>query len=124
MNLTLSPMAGLPGEPETTVHVAGDVLTLDGVSYDLSAVPEGGQAEAEGEGHPFRAPITRTDGVLHAVIGVRYDAATAEDDQPADPAHWIIENAVGEIDLPIIRRPIPEPAASEEKEGEGDDVQA
>lgn len=39
MKLTLSPVRGLPGAPETTLSVAGDVLTVDGTPYDLSPIP-------------------------------------------------------------------------------------
>ena len=114
MRLTLHPRAGLPGQTETEVHVSGEIITVDGIPYDLSAVPEGGAGLPDGEGHPFVGLITRIDGVVHAQVCMDYDAATAEADQPADPAHWVIEDAAGEIELPVLRKPEPE--------GEDDDV--
>jgi hypothetical protein len=36
MMFTLTPQRGLPGPPETTIQVAGHVLTVDGIADDLS----------------------------------------------------------------------------------------
>ena len=70
MKLTLFPQAGLPGQPETTIHVAGDTITIDGTPHDLSAVPEGGEGWPEGD-TPFIGPITRQGGVLRVQIVAR-----------------------------------------------------
>ena len=99
MKLTLSPIAGLPGQPETTLHVAGDTITIDGTPYDLAPVPEGGEATAEDS--PF-GKITRVDGVIHTTVMVRL-GDTAADDQPDSP--WVIENASGSISIPAARKP-------------------
>jgi hypothetical protein len=107
MHLTLSPSVGLPGEPETTIHVAGDVITIDGTPYDLSPVPEGGEATAEDS--PFVGRITRAADVIHCTVLVRI-GDTAAPDQGADP--WVIENAEGDVEIPAIRKPVieePEP---------------
>jgi|GEM_PF-3783149 len=101
MHLTLSPMRGLPGQPETTLHVAGDILTINGVSFDLSSVPEGG------EGHwpdsPIIGRITRQGGNLHLTVRVVLgdDAAS---NQPTDPAHWTIPDADGDVTIPAARK--------------------
>ena len=105
MKLTLSPTAGLPGHPETTIHVAGDVLTIDGTAYDLSPIPEGGQGEWEDS--PMVGPIRRIDGVIHATVLVRL-GATAADDQPDSP--WTIETASGDVTIPAARKPVQEDA--------------
>lgn len=102
MHLTLSPQVGLPGQPEMTIHVAGDILTIDGIDYDLSPVPEGGVAWTE-EDSPLTGPITRTDGVIHCTIIARL-GDTAADVQPNEP--WIIPDAEGEVSIPAIRRPV------------------
>lgn len=97
MHLTLSPQAGLPGQPETLIHVAGDVITIDGTPYDLSAVPEGGEGWPD-EG-PFIGPITRTDGIIHATIIARLgDTAAPEQGGP-----WVIEGAQGDVTIPAAR---------------------
>ena len=99
MHLTLSPQAGLPGAAETTLHVAGDVLTIDGTPYDLSPVPESGEATAEDS--PFVGKITRVNGVINCTVLVQL-GSTAADDQGRDP--WIIENATGDVTIPVIRK--------------------
>ena len=103
MHLILSPQAGLPGQPETTIQVAGDVLTIDGLHYDLSPVPEGG--EGEWEDGPFIGPIRRIGGVIHCKVCVTLGPDTA-DDQPPDWAHWTIPDAEGGITIPALRKPI------------------
>ena len=106
MHLTISPIRGLPGQPETALSVAGDMLTCDGVAYDLSSVPEGGEGWPEGD-TPIIGPIRRIDGVIHATIRV-----TLGDDalpsQPIDPAHWVLPDASGPITIPAARKPEPE----------------
>jgi hypothetical protein len=102
MHLTFSPQAGLPGAPETTLHVAGDVLTVDGTPFDLSPVPEGG--DGEWPDSPFIGRIRRLGGVIHATLRVTL-GPTAADDQPTDPGHWIIASASGVVTIPAARRP-------------------
>lgn len=101
MKLILSPMRGLPGQAETTLSVAGDVLTVDGVDYDLSPVPEGGEAVAD-EG-PFVGPIRRQGGVIEATVQVVLgdDAAAV---QSADPADWTLRVAAGAVAIPVARK--------------------
>lgn len=110
MHLTLSPQTGLPGQAETTLHVAGDVLTIDGTAYDLSPVPEGGSGEWEGG--PFAGRIHRIGGVIHATLRVTL-GPDAADDQPPEWDHWTIPNAQGDVSLPALRKPEPEPEAEE-----------
>lgn len=105
MILTLSPQAGIPGQSETTIHVAGDTITIDGVPYDLSSVPEGGVGEWEDS--PICGPIRRIGGVLHVTVRVAL-GPTAADDQPRDPAHWVLPNAEGDVIIPALRKPEPE----------------
>ncbi|MEP0147067.1 hypothetical protein [Pseudophaeobacter sp.] len=102
MKITCLCIAGLPGQPETTASVNGDIVTVDGVVFDLSSVPEGGFAEPQG-GHPFAGRIERTGGVLHLALRWHYDAATAEPIQPtAAPVMSVVAGAVPD---PIIRKP-------------------
>ena len=100
MHLILSPYVGLPGQPEMTIHVAGDVITIDGTAYDLSPVPEGG--EGDWPDSPFTGPIRRIGGKIHATVLVRL-GDTAADDQPDSP--WVIPNASGAVTIPAARKP-------------------
>ena len=100
MKLTLSPQVGLPYQAETTIHVAGDIITIDGTPYDLSPVPEGGEATAEDS--PFVGKITRINSIIHCTMLVQLDS-TAADNQGSDP--WVIENATGDVTIPAIRNP-------------------
>ncbi len=85
MHLTLSPQAGLPGAPETTISVHGDIITIDGLDCDLSKVPEGGKGWPEDPESPLIGPVCRIDGTLH--LGLRVSlGATAAENQPTDPA--------------------------------------
>ncbi|WP_127109947.1 hypothetical protein [Pararhodobacter zhoushanensis] len=104
MHITLSPCRGLPGAPETTLSVAGDVLSVDGAAFDLSGVPEGGIATPEGK-HPFVGTITREGGEIRCTVRVIL-GDTAAPDQPDSP--WTVTASSGAISLPATR--IEEPA--------------
>ena len=101
MHLTLSPIRGLPGQSETTINVAGEVLTIDGTPYDLSPVPEGG--EGEWSDSPIIGKITRQGGTLHATVRVLL-GDDAESDQPTDPAYWVVPDASGDVEIPALRK--------------------
>ena len=105
MKLTTSAQAGLPGTPETTASVAGDVLTVNGITYDLSLVPEGGEATPEGD-HPFIGTITRTNGEIVATIIWSYGPGAATN-QPVDPAYWVITLTDGPIPSLILLEGVP-----------------
>lgn len=99
MHLTLIGQYGLPETPETALHVAGDTLTVNGRSYDLSDVPEGGEGLWKGES-PFDGPIRRIDGTLHLCVVVQFDG-TADLNAVA---RWEIKSASGDIVIPVTRR--------------------
>ena len=105
MKITLHARAGLPGKPETEITVNGDTLTVDGTPYDLSPVPEGG--EGEWPDSPITGKITRQDGTLHATVRVAL-GDDAESNQPTDPAHWVVPDASGDVEIPTLRKPIEE----------------
>lgn len=104
MQLTLTPQRGLPGQPEMTIHVAGDTITIDGQAYDLSAVPEGGEGWPEGD-TPFSGVIRRIDGVLHVAVVARIGDAAAPDQGSAP---WVVENATGDVAIPAARLEVTE----------------
>jgi hypothetical protein len=104
MYLILTPQIGLPDQTETTLHIAGDAITVDGVVYDLSAVPEGGKGHPEPE-TPFSGPVTRVEGTIRATVRVVLDN-TAMPNQPDSP--WVIPTASGHIVVPAARKPAAE----------------
>lgn len=103
MRLTIVKQAGLPGAPATAASVAGDVLTVNGQAFDLSGVPEGGEALAQGDGHPFAGPIKRLGGVLLVPMIWTYDAASADPDQGSNVP--VMEVTGGAVADPIVRKP-------------------
>lgn len=103
MHITLSPIRGLPGQPETAISVSGDTITVDGTPYDLSSVPEGGEATPEGD-HPFVGTITRSAGVIVCTVCVKL-GDDAKQSQPVDLTHWTITNANGAVTIPVVRKP-------------------
>ncbi len=107
MILTLIPVWG---RPEGALSVAGDVLTRDGVAYDLSPVPEGGEGwpahPAPGEDHVFIGPIRRIDGTIHATLIV-----FPGDDAPQGQGPWTVAAGDGPVAIPATRpQPLEIPA--------------
>lgn len=100
MKIILSPLAS---NKTTSVSVRGLVLTIDGTEYDLSIIPEGGQAEAA-EGSPFIGTVTRES----VTIRYEYDSMRAEPDQSSDWGDYIFEVVEGEVPCPIRWKPEPE----------------
>jgi len=102
LNLTLSPQTALPGQPETTILVDSDTITIDGVPYDLSSIEEGGAGYPEGRS-PFIGPIRRFEGTIHAKIVVRL-GSTAASRQPTNPEYWMLHAASGFVPIPALRK--------------------
>ena len=94
MIFILSPIAS---NKTTTVSISGLTLTIDGTDYDLSAIPEGGQAEAS-EDSPFIGTVTRDK----VTVKYHYDMPKAEENQSADWADYTFEVVQGEVPCPII----------------------
>ena len=103
MIIILSPLAS---DHTTTVSISGLVLTIDGVEYDLSIIPEGGQAEAS-EDSPLIGTVTRDS----VTIRYEYDSAKAEPDQSTDWADWTFFVESGDVPCPIKWKPEPEQEA-------------
>jgi len=101
MHLTLHSLRALPGAPTATLHVAGDVLTINGDPIDLSGIPEGGEGRFEGESL-FVGSIRRIDGAIHATLQVPLgDDAAPEQDGP-----WVIADASGVVVIPYAKREV------------------
>jgi len=99
MNITFSPQVS-PQKSQTSVEVSGDTLIFEGVFYDLSSVPDGGEAEPQGE-HPFVGKITREGGVVNVKVVVN-PPDNASDSQPKDVNHWKFNNVGGVVEIPWV----------------------
>lgn len=99
MKIILSPIAS---DYETTIHVSGLIVTVDGTQYDLSVIPEGGQAEPE-EGEPFVGIITRDE----VTVRYHYNSATAHPKQSTEWADYTFEVTSGTVPSPIRGRSDP-----------------
>ncbi|MEC6486209.1 hypothetical protein VXS82_22890, partial [Pseudomonas aeruginosa] len=66
MIITLSPYVALPGSDEhLMLSRTGDVLTVNGQSFDFTPLPEGGELPAEAIGSEwFAGPVVRREGRL------------------------------------------------------------
>jgi len=100
MKIILSPVAS---NKTTSVSLIGLVLTIDGTEYDLSIIPEGGQAEAS-EASPFIGTVTRDS----VTIRYEYDSTKAEPDQSTNWDDWTFFVESGEVPCPIKWKPEPE----------------
>ena len=89
--------------PETQASVAGELITVNGVEYDLAPIPEGGEARPTGD-HPFMGPMTRTEGVLRVSLFWFYDTATAEPSQ--GPERPVLTITSGDVPDPVKRKPV------------------
>ncbi|NUB46817.1 hypothetical protein GEU84_020750 [Fertoebacter nigrum] len=95
MHITLTPMRR---DDRLTLERAGDTLTINGVAYDLSAIPEGATLPRAAVACDWLASdITRTGGVLHLALILPHgpDAAQAT----LFPAPLLLE-ADGPVALP------------------------
>ena len=93
MQIILSPCAS---NKTTTVSISGLTITVDGTGYDLSIIPENGQAEAA-EGSPFMGSVTREQ----VTIRYEYDSQLAEPDQSTDWADYTFDVVSGDVTCPI-----------------------
>lgn len=101
MTLTLIPQWS---RPEGAIAVAGDVLTVNATAYDLSPIPEGGEAEvalAPGQEHVLIGPIRRIGGVIHATV-IAHLGPDAAEDQPGAP--WVVTAEDGPVVVPYLVR--------------------
>ena len=100
MKIILSPLASTH---TTLVSINGLIVTVDGTDYDLSIIPEGGQAEAD-ENSPFIGTVTRDK----VTVKYHYDMVKAEPNQSTDWADYTFEIESGEVPCPIKWKPEPE----------------
>lgn len=99
MKIILSPIAS---DRDTAASINGLTVTVDGTPYDLSVIPEGGQAEPE-EGEPFAGIITREE----VTILYHYDSSKAHPQQSTDWADYTFDVTSGTVPSPIRGRSDP-----------------
>lgn len=105
MKIILSPVAS---NKTTSVLVNGLALTIDDTEYDLSIIPEGGQAEATKDS-PFIGTVTRDS----VTIRYEYDSSKAESDQSMNWDDWTFFVESGDVPCPVKWKEIP-PEVTEE----------
>ncbi|HBP1650766.1 TPA: hypothetical protein L5V32_000886 [Pseudomonas aeruginosa] len=99
MIIKLSPYAPLPGSDEHLSLVRiGDVLTVNGQSFDFTPLPEGGELPAEAIGSEwFAGPALRRAGGLELIL--RFPLAADASAAARFPEPLLIE-ADGPVELP------------------------
>ena len=93
MIIKLSPLASTH---TTLVSVNGLIVTVDGIEYDFSQIPEGGSAEAD-EDSPFTGAVTREK----VTVKYHYDMFKAEENQSTDWNDYTFDIESGEVPCPI-----------------------
>ncbi|HEJ4559488.1 hypothetical protein [Pseudomonas aeruginosa] len=99
MLITLSPYLPLPESDEhLSLSRTGDVLTVNGQSFDFTPLPEGGELPAEAIGSEwFAGPVLRRAGRLELIL--RFPLAIDASAAARFPEPLLIE-ADGPVELP------------------------
>lgn len=95
MIIKLNPVSGIK---DTTISLNGLILTIDGIDYDLSVIPDGGQANA-----PIDSPVSGIVTREEVTITYEYDQSTSELNQPAIGLDLMWDTDTVFVD-PIVRR--------------------
>lgn len=112
MLITFTPMRR---DDRLSLHCAGDVLTLNGESYDFSPLPEGAVLPRDAVDCIWLASdVTRTDGKLHLTLILPHGASAPH--QTLFPLPLLLE-ADGPVALPPPDQPqsltIPQPESDD-----------
>ena len=104
MHITLSPVRM---DETLTASLAGDVLTLNGVEFDLSPLPEGATLPAEAIASDWIVgPVSRIDGELHLTLRLPHGQNPSQAVAFPEPVTVTVD---GPIDLPFDPPAEPEP---------------
>lgn len=98
--LNLSPIAG---NSDTQISASVNVLTINGIEYDFSVIPENGSADGS---EPFIGEVTNVNGTYNATVRYEYDMKAAELIQSTDANDYIVELTTGEHTSPIVQKAI------------------
>lgn len=95
MHITLSPQRR---DDTLTLVKTGDVLTLNGVAFDLSVIPEGATLPADAiDSEWFTGPVERIDGQLHLTLILPHGKDASEAARFPEP---IVVTTDGIVELP------------------------
>ena len=95
MHITLSPQRR---DDSLTVTKQGDTLTINGMAYDFSVIPDGATLPKDATDCTWLASdVTRIDGVLHLTLVLPNAANASEAARFPQP---IVNPADGELELP------------------------
>jgi hypothetical protein len=96
MIITLIPQA--TPSTSTTVRVSNEIIIVNDVEYDLSAITNGLQVESE---HPAVGTISNIDNEIYISILYQYVESEAEPIQSTNADDYIFNISEGEIPSPI-----------------------
>ena len=101
MKIKLNPIAANETTNAPVISLSGLTLTIDDQVIDLSAIPEGGQAEAD-ENSPLIGIVTRES------VTIRYPYSTDiyECNQPTEQSAYEFDIVYGVVPCPLIKRPV------------------
>lgn len=107
MHITFSPFAPLPGQfAPLTASLTGDVLTLNGIDFDFTQLPEGGTLPGEAIASDWIiGPVSRINGELHLTLRLPHGPNPSRAVAFPEPIHV---TADGPIPLPFDPEPEPE----------------
>jgi len=91
LTINFSPVRSDKGQ--LTASLAGKVLTVDGVAYDLDLVPDGATVE-----HEVLQGLTRTGNDFELTLTLPHGAKAPEETRFPQP---VMVTANGDIDVPI-----------------------
>lgn len=95
LKITLSPVRS--DETQSTVSYTAPILTVDGVDYDLSELPDGATAQ-----HPVLGTVERTGDDYEVTLKLTHGANAPYETRFPDP---IEVTADGPVELPVYNTP-------------------
>lgn len=99
MKILLSPFVLLPGNKSgLTIVVSGDLLTLNGESFDFGQLPDGASLPLEAiASEHFAGPVSRIEGELHLTLRFPIGPDASEAARFPSPIHVTTD---GPVELP------------------------
>ncbi|MGP8291751.1 hypothetical protein ACT3OH_15915 [Vreelandella zhanjiangensis] len=97
MKLTLN-LSPVRSDEETTASVNGTVLSVNGVDYDLSELPDGATAE-----HPVLGSVTRDGDSYECTVRLGHGPNAPRETRFPEPI--VLENHNGPVELPLYDEP-------------------